>query len=130
MKKIIPLLLIVVLVSAYVFYQKADQGKKSEEVAPQTNIEASPSPVVNKYSLSEVEKHNTKENCWLAISGKVYDVTPYIASGMHPGKEAILEGCGKDATVLFDTRPMGSGTSHSNKARGYLSNFQIGDLQE
>ena len=47
---------------------------------------------------------------------------------MHPGKEAILEGCGKDATILFNTRPMGSGTPHSNTARSYLNDFQIGDL--
>jgi cytochrome b involved in lipid metabolism len=126
MKKIIPLLLILLLVPAFYFYQKSNQLVQEEEVAE----EISPSPSTNKYSLAEIEKHNTKDNCWFAVSGKVYDVTQYVAGGMHPGKEAILEGCGKDATILFNTRPMGSGTAHSDRARDYLNNFQIGDLQE
>ncbi|MBU1033563.1 cytochrome b5 domain-containing protein [Patescibacteria group bacterium] len=126
MKKILPLLLALLLVPAFYFYQKSNQLVQQEKATEET----SPSPSINKYSLAEVEKHNTKDNCWFAVSGKVYDVTPYVASGMHPGKEAILEGCGKDATVLFNTRPMGSGTAHSDRARDYLNNFQIGDLQE
>jgi len=130
MKKIVPLLLILILVSAYIFYQKINQDKEYQESALQADVKTNPSPATNKYSLSEIETHNTKENCWLVIDGKVYDVTPYIADGMHPGKEAILEGCGKDATTLFNTRPMGSGTPHSNKARGYLDDFQVGDLLE
>ena len=130
MKKIVPLLLILILVSAYIFYQKINQDKKYQESASPADVKLNPSSATNKYSLSEIETHNTKENCWLAIDGKVYDVTPYIADGMHPGKEAILEGCGKDATTLFNTRPMGSGTPHSSRARGYLDDFQIGDLLE
>jgi cytochrome b involved in lipid metabolism len=137
MKKILPLLLVLVLIPAFYFYQKTN--KKVQQETPETKAETptekatektNPSPSINKYSLAEIEKHNTKDSCWFAIDGKVYDVTPYIASGAHPGKEAILEGCGKDATVLFNTRPMGSGTSHSNTARSYLNNFQIGDLLE
>ena len=126
MKKILPLLLALLLVPAFYFYQKSNQLVQQEKATEET----SPSPSTNKYSLAEIEKHNTKDNCWFAVSGKVYDVTPYVARGMHPGKEAILEGCGKDATVLFNTRPMGSGTAHSDRARDYLNNFQIGDLQE
>ena len=126
MKKILPLLLALLLVPAFYFYQKSNQLVQQEKATEET----SPSPSTNKYSLAEIEKHNTKDNCWFAVSGKVYDVTPYVASGMHPGKEAILEGWCKDATVLFNSRPMGSGTAHSDRARDYLNNFQIGDLQE
>ena len=80
------------------------------------------------YTLNQVAEHNNKDSCWLAIEGKVYDVTPFVASGFHPGKDAILEGCGKDATELFNTRPMGSKTSHSEKARGSLAKYFIGEL--
>jgi len=79
--------------------------------------------------MTEIEKHTTPADCWFAVEGKVYDVTKYIASGMHKGGDAILQGCGKDATTLFNTRPMGSGTAHSDKARGYMENFQIGTLE-
>jgi cytochrome b involved in lipid metabolism len=78
------------------------------------------------FSLEEVAKHNTKEDCWLAIEGNVYNVTEFIPA--HPGGEALLQGCGTDATELFNTRPMGSGTPHSDKARDFLPDFFIGEL--
>lgn len=136
MKKIIVLLLLVALVPAYLFYQKNNkkveepskemESKKTEKAAQ----ESTPTPALATYSISDVEKHSTKEDCWLAIEGKVYDVTKFVMSGKHPGGEAILQGCGKDATVLFNTRPMGSGTPHSDKARSGLVNFIIGDLSK
>ena len=46
---------------------------------------------------------------------------------MH-GK-AILEGCGKDGTELYETRPMGSGTPHSDRARNLLEDYYIGELK-
>jgi cytochrome b involved in lipid metabolism len=78
------------------------------------------------YSLTDVTAHNSRDDCWLAIHGKVYDVTDFIAD--HPGRDAILEGCGKDASDLYETRPMGSGTPHSQRARGLLDDYYIGDL--
>lgn len=82
------------------------------------------------YTLEQLAKHADKSSCWLAIDQKVYDVTPFVASGFHPGEEAILQGCGKDATELFNTRPMGSGTSHSERARDMLPKYFIGDLAQ
>jgi len=81
-----------------------------------------------EYELVEVEEHDVVDDCWLAVEGKVYDVTEYITGQKHPGGVAILEGCGKDAKELYDTRPMGSGTAHSDRARDMLENFYIGDL--
>lgn len=85
--------------------------------------------VTLSYSLAQIAEHGDKNSCWLAIDGKVYDVTPFVKSGFHPGKDAILQGCGKDATVLFNTRPMGSGTSHSERARKMLPKYLIGNLE-
>ncbi len=82
-----------------------------------------------EYTLEEIAMHATKTDCWFAIEGTVYDVTKYIEANKHAGGDAILEGCGKDATTLFNTRPMGSGTPHSDKARGYVKNFKIGMLK-
>ena len=78
------------------------------------------------YTLADVSMHSTADDCWLVIHGKVYDVTTWIPQ--HPGGNAILEGCGKDATDLFETRPMGSGTPHSERARDLLQNYFIADL--
>lgn len=81
------------------------------------------------YSLAQIAEHSDKNSCWFAIDGKVYDVTPFVKSGFHPGKDAILQGCGRDATELFNTRPMGSGTSHSERARKMLPKYLIGNLE-
>lgn len=78
------------------------------------------------YSFQEVSQHNQATDCWLLIDNKVYDVTSFVAT--HPGGKAIIEGCGKDATKLFETRPMGSGTAHSQNARRMLNKYYIGDL--
>lgn len=101
-----------------------------ETRTPPTAISPETRPIKGEVALTldEVAKHSTDKDCWLAIEGKVYDVTPYITAAIHPGKAAILEGCGKDATELFNTRPMGSGTPHSDKARGFLSKYYLGEL--
>lgn len=44
--------------------------------------------------------HNTEEDCWIIIDGKVYDVTEYIPE--HPGGVGkIMEWAGKDASKGF-----------------------------
>ena len=83
---------------------------------------------VRTFSMQEVSRHNSKKDCWMVIHNKVYDVTRFVSR--HPGGSSILQGCGKDATKLFETRPMGSGTPHSKWARKKLKNFFIGDLKK
>jgi cytochrome b involved in lipid metabolism len=97
------------------------------KVVPATNTVQT--QTAKTYTMNEIAKHATAEDCWLLIDGQVYDVTSFIASGKHAGGEAIITGCGIDATKLFNTRPMGSGTPHSDKARSFLPSFYIGDLQ-
>ncbi len=87
---------------------------------------ASQQAEVKLYTAADVASHKTPNDCWFIIHGKVYDVSGY--GNMHPGEEAIYQGCGMDATQFFETRPMGSGTPHSDKARGYMERMHIGDL--
>ena len=49
----------------------------------------------------ELARHCTDHDCWLAIHGRVYNVTPYL--DFHPGgREELLRGAGRDATDLFN----------------------------
>ncbi len=79
-----------------------------------------------RYTLLAVSRHSSVSDCWMVIAGKVYNVTNFI--NIHPGGDAMLPGCGKDATLLFETRPTGSNTPHSDAARKLLPAFYIGDL--
>lgn len=121
MKKII--LIAVVLGLGYWGWTKVEPDEQELVTDP-------PLMPSSTYTLTQVAEHAQQDNCWLAIEGQVYDVTPFVASGFHPGKAAILDGCGKDATELFNTRPMGSKTAHSEKARSMLGKYLIGNLAQ
>jgi len=52
-------------------------------------------------TMSEVAKHNTKEDCWVVLYGKAYDLTKFAR--VHPGgAKLIQDAAGMDATALFD----------------------------
>jgi len=50
----------------------------------------------------ELSTHNSKESCWVAVDGKVYDVTSWIPK--HPGGEDMLcLAAGRDITNMFES---------------------------
>eukprot|EP00937_MAST-01D_sp_MAST-1D-sp2_P005833 g5833.t1 len=52
-------------------------------------------------TAEELKKHKSADDCWLAINGKVYDVTKFLPD--HPGgKKAPLMVSGGDATEEFE----------------------------
>jgi monoamine oxidase len=73
-----------------------------------------------KYTLSEVGKHNKKDDAWIAIDGIVSDITKWIPK--HPGGDIIMKGVGKNATKLFNS------IGHDNYAKKMLKKYQIGIL--
>ncbi|XP_063829512.1 cytochrome b5 reductase 4 isoform X2 [Ostrinia nubilalis] len=56
---------------------------------------------VRPVSPAELASHNTQKDAWLAIRGRVYNITHYLP--YHPGgPEELMRGAGIDATQLFD----------------------------
>ncbi|MFA6100218.1 MAG: cytochrome b5-like heme/steroid binding domain-containing protein [Patescibacteria group bacterium] len=82
-------------------------------------------PQAKTYSLSDVAMHATSTDCWMAISGKVYDVTSYRPN--HPGGDKMAAGCGKDATAMFNGIKGGKG--HSDYAKSLQTDYYVGDLK-
>ncbi|KAJ1999696.1 hypothetical protein GGI04_003065 [Coemansia thaxteri] len=60
---------------------------------------------LRRVTMDEVALHNKRNDCWMVISGNVYNVTHYL--DYHPGgKGELMRAAGKDGTDLFnDTHP-------------------------
>ncbi len=55
---------------------------------------------LRRITLSELSEHNKRDDLWMSLQGKVYNVTHYVK--FHPGgQEQLMRGAGKDATSLF-----------------------------
>jgi salicylate hydroxylase len=81
---------------------------------------ASPTDGTRRVTREEVAQHNTKDDCWVIISGKVYDITEWAPH--HPGGAGIARMyAGKDATAEF-------GDYHSAEAVLHMAHFCIGGL--
>lgn len=71
-------------------------------------------------TLEEIAKHNSVNDCYLIVSGAVYDVTSYI--NQHPGGvKNITSRCGSEASSIFSA-------IHSNFAWNLLKNFYVSDV--
>jgi len=69
--------------------------------------------------MGQVAAHNSADDCWLVVHGKVYDVTAFMQS--HPaGVRAILRHAGTDATRDFEF--------HSAGARRLWKGFLVGTV--
>jgi len=54
-----------------------------------------------EFTLDEIAKHNSEQDCWVIIRDIVYNLTKFLPE--HPGgKKAIMLFAGKDATEEFD----------------------------
>lgn len=75
-----------------------------------------------KYTWSEIEKHNTINDCWTVIRGNVYDITNYAKT--HKGGKVIYKYAGKSADDVFRCY------HYQNCYRRMMSKYKIGKLIE
>jgi len=80
------------------------------------------------FDMSEVATHNNKADCWIALYGKVLNVTKFLDA--HPGGVQVIVGMGgKDATSAFEEIHASSGgftlvAKHAPEAEiGIVSNY-------
>ncbi|KAF5020292.1 hypothetical protein F66182_7668 [Fusarium sp. NRRL 66182] len=71
------------------------------------------------FSATDVAAHKAKNDLWITIHGKVYDVTPYVRD--HPGgADVLIDVAGSDATAAYED------VGHSEDADQLLEDFLVG----
>lgn len=105
-------------------WQKAKQAQrnihKETTVDTQKNANHSRNRVIK---LAEVAKHNEKDDCWIIIHDKVYDVSRFYKN--HPGGDVILKFGGTDATDQFE-----SFHTPTLNIKDRMKRFQIGYVED
>ncbi|KZM27313.1 Cytochrome-b5 reductase [Ascochyta rabiei] len=70
-------------------------------------------------SAADVAAHSTRDDLWVIIQGKVYDVTKYVRD--HPGgADVLIDVAGADATEAY------ADVGHSEDADEILNSYLIG----
>lgn len=60
-----------------------------------------PTELARVISTEELSRHATKEDCWLAVHGKVYDVSRFLMH--HPGGPRVIEQyAGRDCSAAYE----------------------------
>merc|ERR1712000_99476 len=73
-------------------------------------------------SHEELAKHTSSDDLWMAIYGKVYDITSFLDD--HPGGDEVLKDtAGRDASEEFED------VGHSDEAVAMLDQYLIGELE-
>jgi cytochrome b involved in lipid metabolism len=96
-----------------------------EEVSIQIQDTGEPDRVVG-YSMEEVEKHNTPDDCWMVFEDSVYDFSEYLPN--HDKFMDIREWCGRDITEDFKDKA-GVGRDHRPGTYELLEEYKIGELK-
>ena len=99
---------------------KVSSGSALTDSPAQDQVQADKnlSAVVIKLTISEVKKHNSRDDCWSIVSGKVYNLTSYVQQ--HPGGiELISSICGIDGSAAFSNQH-GSSAKPNNVLTGLL----------
>ena len=102
------------------FHEEDSFGSVDSGVAG-WGVETDPETGLEVISLEEVGRHDTREDGWMVIYDKVYDITEFLEE--HPGGEDVLmEYLGYDATMAF------RGVGHSRAAVKMLEKYLLGIL--
>ncbi len=122
-----PIILIIILLIVGAGAYFLNVSNKSDTVQTPTTQNTitigEPNPSTPKtYTLAEVSQHKTENDCWTAVNGGVYDLSPFVHS--HPGGVPnITKLCGIDGTTIFTAQHSGQEAPEAE-----LASLKIGVL--
>jgi len=77
-------------------------------------------------SLDELQRHNSESDCWMAVDGLVYDMSPYIKLHLEKCRETKFTAhCGTDASLVWSQKESGK-LPHKKKSHRGLQKSKIG----
>lgn len=77
--------------------------------------------VLRQLTVEEVSQRNTKDEVWIIVNSRVYDVTSFVSK--HPGGDlVIMHMAGKDCTDAFENY------HQARITKNMLSQYLIGDV--
>ena len=92
----------------------------SEEAGKEGGLPQSLPQRLPRYTAAQVAAHGRREDIWITVEAKVYDVTTFLP--LHQGGDALLPWAGRDATqAVF-------GPQHPSTVRRLLQRYLIGEL--
>ena len=104
------------------FRSRSDALQARSEVMGNLWTPAAPLSGDRQITRAEVEQHDSFDDCWVIIRGKVYDISEW--KDHHPGGPFVARmHAGKDATGEF-------GDYHSKMAERHMAHFCVGELIE
>ncbi|EHK21296.1 uncharacterized protein TRIVIDRAFT_59656 [Trichoderma virens Gv29-8] len=78
---------------------------------------------VPQYTTDDVAAHKARDDLWISIHGKVYNITEYVRD--HPGgADLLIDVAGRDATEAYED------VGHSEDADEILQTHLIGTLKD
>ncbi|KAG0452144.1 hypothetical protein HPP92_026115 [Vanilla planifolia] len=81
------------------FYLPTWQKTNNNKVKIKAFSKAITKQTLKNYTKEEVSLHRKRDDCWIIVKDKVYDVTSYVEE--HPGGDSILKHAGDDSTKGF-----------------------------
>lgn len=90
--------------------------------SPSKTLEPDTKKHTKEYTYEEVAKHNTPEDCWIVVHGKVYDPLPFLNE--HPGGPTVITNrAGKDCSKAFDE------VGHTELATKQMKDLLVGAIK-
>lgn len=111
-----------------IFTTSKDNSAQQEKVlAENTQTHATEPGETNLVvGVDELAKHNSRTDCYVAFSGKVYNLTPFISQ--HPGGDKILQKCGAEVDDFSSMHP--GGEFGSPKVQASISSLVVGEFKK
>ena len=121
------LLCCAVFVAVLLVFSFAGSGShETDDKSAESSAEQKAKPVRERptgpFTVAQVAEHKTRDDAWLIIDGKVYDVTDFVDD--HPGGDSILDNAGADSSAGFH------GDQHPETVAEAVEEFYIGELKK